>query len=98
MHTILGNHMNHPALPWHSGLHERPAVAADNLALWPPHNSHLYEWFMRRPPVLPGYDLSSEIGPKSNTTIKSLAHYGIFRHLGTAVTLLVPGNRFYYPG
>ncbi|GBN41969.1 hypothetical protein AVEN_197763-1 [Araneus ventricosus] len=47
--TILGNHLNHPTMPWHPDLHERPAAAADNLALWPPHNSHLYEWFMRRP-------------------------------------------------
>ncbi|GBM98529.1 hypothetical protein AVEN_53821-1 [Araneus ventricosus] len=38
-------------------------------ALWSPHNSPHYERLMRRPPILPGYDPSSEVGPKSHTTI-----------------------------
>ncbi|GBM37459.1 hypothetical protein AVEN_263137-1 [Araneus ventricosus] len=46
---------------------------------WPPrqhsqalrflHYSPHYERFMQQTPVLPGYDLSSEMGPKSHTTI-----------------------------
>ncbi|GBN88986.1 hypothetical protein AVEN_173424-1 [Araneus ventricosus] len=40
--------------------------------LRPPHHNSHYEQLMRRPPpapVLPRYDLSSEMGPKSHTTI-----------------------------
>ncbi|GBM34853.1 hypothetical protein AVEN_208051-1 [Araneus ventricosus] len=33
------------------------------------HNSPHYERLMRRPPVLPGYDQSSEMTPKSHTII-----------------------------
>ncbi|GBN80691.1 hypothetical protein AVEN_98463-1 [Araneus ventricosus] len=35
----------------------------------PPHNSPHYQGFMRRPTVIPGYYPSSEMGPKSHTTI-----------------------------
>ncbi|GBM17998.1 hypothetical protein AVEN_238394-1 [Araneus ventricosus] len=38
-------------------------------ALWSPYNSPHYERLMRRPPILPGYDPSSEVGPKSHSTI-----------------------------
>ncbi|GBN98607.1 hypothetical protein AVEN_14863-1 [Araneus ventricosus] len=39
-------------------------------ALRPPHYNPHKERFMLRPtPVLPGYDLSSEMGPKSHATI-----------------------------
>ncbi|GBN44382.1 hypothetical protein AVEN_193323-1, partial [Araneus ventricosus] len=48
---------------------ERSAAAADNQALWFLHNSPHYERLMQQTPVLPGYDPSSEVGPKSLTTI-----------------------------
>ncbi|GBM67390.1 hypothetical protein AVEN_233575-1 [Araneus ventricosus] len=38
-------------------------------ALWLLHNSLHYERLMQQPPVLPGYDLSWEMGTKSHTTI-----------------------------
>ncbi|GBN00976.1 hypothetical protein AVEN_223698-1 [Araneus ventricosus] len=63
---------NHLALPWHPALHERPVAATDSQALRLLHNSSHYDLFMRRPPVLLGYDLSSEMGPKSYTTIAIL--------------------------
>ncbi|GBO05654.1 hypothetical protein AVEN_172526-1 [Araneus ventricosus] len=59
-------------------------------ALWSPHNSPHYIRLMRRPPILPGYDPSSEMGPKNHTTkgartcllirqllIRGLLHAGI---------------------
>ncbi|GBM48118.1 hypothetical protein AVEN_116834-1 [Araneus ventricosus] len=60
---------NHPALLWHPGRHERPAAATGSQALWFLHNSPHYERFMQQPPVLQGYDLSSEMDPKRHTTI-----------------------------
>ncbi|GBL98045.1 hypothetical protein AVEN_107690-1, partial [Araneus ventricosus] len=48
---------------------ERPAAATDSRALWFLHNSPHYERLMQHPPVLPGYDPSLEVGPKSHTTI-----------------------------
>ncbi|GBL85423.1 hypothetical protein AVEN_34611-1 [Araneus ventricosus] len=56
------------------GLIELPASTTESQALWPPHNtSSHYEQLMRRPPVLSGYDLSSEMDPKSHTTITILS-------------------------
>ncbi|GBO36350.1 hypothetical protein AVEN_102502-1 [Araneus ventricosus] len=52
--------------------HERPAATTAKSGTEAPHYNPHYERFMRRPPtttVLPGYDLSSEMGPKSHTTI-----------------------------
>ncbi|GBO17538.1 hypothetical protein AVEN_219698-1 [Araneus ventricosus] len=56
-----------PALaPW-STLNDWPPRL--HRALWSPHNSPHHERLIRRPPILPGYDPSSEMGPKSHTTI-----------------------------
>ncbi|GBO30659.1 hypothetical protein AVEN_252713-1 [Araneus ventricosus] len=38
-------------------------------ALWFPHSSCHYERLMRRRPISPGYDPSSEMGPKGHITI-----------------------------
>ncbi|GBN73052.1 hypothetical protein AVEN_43381-1 [Araneus ventricosus] len=38
-------------------------------ALWFLQNSPDYEWLMHHAPALLGYDLSSEMGPNSHTTI-----------------------------
>ncbi|GBL79400.1 hypothetical protein AVEN_92585-1 [Araneus ventricosus] len=51
------------------GFYEYPAATTDYRALWPLHNSPHYERLMRRPPVLPGYYPSSEMGSKSHNTI-----------------------------
>ncbi|GBL96389.1 hypothetical protein AVEN_43710-1 [Araneus ventricosus] len=56
-----------PALASGSTLNDR--LPRLHRVLWPLHNSPHYERLMRRPPVLPGYDPSSEMGPKSHTTI-----------------------------
>ncbi|GBL73057.1 hypothetical protein AVEN_128218-1 [Araneus ventricosus] len=47
---------------------ELPAAATDSQALWFLHNSPHYERLMQQH-VLSGYDMPSEIGPNSHTTI-----------------------------
>ncbi|GBM47517.1 hypothetical protein AVEN_211137-1 [Araneus ventricosus] len=49
--------------------HNQSAAATDSQALWPTHNSPHHERLMRQSPVLPGYDLSAEMGLKSHTII-----------------------------
>ncbi|GBN43836.1 hypothetical protein AVEN_137872-1 [Araneus ventricosus] len=48
---------------------ERPAAATDSQALWFLHNSPHYERLMQQHTFLTGYDPSSEVDPKSHTTI-----------------------------
>ncbi|GBM60989.1 hypothetical protein AVEN_199791-1 [Araneus ventricosus] len=56
-----------PSLAPGSTLNDRPPRL--HRAQWAPHNSPHYERLMRRPPILPGYGPSSDIGPKSHTTL-----------------------------
>ncbi|GBN11905.1 hypothetical protein AVEN_263871-1 [Araneus ventricosus] len=56
-----------PALAHGSTLNDRPPRLY--WALWSPHNIPHYKRLMGRPPILPGYDPSSEVDPKSHTTI-----------------------------
>ncbi|GBO11436.1 hypothetical protein AVEN_25178-1 [Araneus ventricosus] len=56
-----------PALTPGSTLNDQPPRL--HRALWSPHNSPHYERLMCRLPILPGCDPSSEVGPKSHTTI-----------------------------
>ncbi|GBN62507.1 hypothetical protein AVEN_163860-1 [Araneus ventricosus] len=75
MLTMVKDHM----IKYHKKTSPRSALAPgstlnDRLprlhrALWFPHSSSHYERLMRRPPISPGYDPSSEMDPKSHTTI-----------------------------
>ncbi|GBO26721.1 hypothetical protein AVEN_238191-1 [Araneus ventricosus] len=56
-----------PALVPGSTLNDRPPRL--HRALWSLHNSPHHERHIRRSPILPGYDPSSEMGPKSHITI-----------------------------
>ncbi|GBM95294.1 hypothetical protein AVEN_170689-1 [Araneus ventricosus] len=51
---MLGDDKNHPALPCHPGLQERPTAATDSQTLWNPHNSPHYERLIRRSPHFTG--------------------------------------------
>ncbi|GBN02300.1 hypothetical protein AVEN_70738-1 [Araneus ventricosus] len=54
---------HHPALSQHPGKLELPTAETDRQPLWPSHNSPHYELLM------PGYDPSSEMGPKARCTL-----------------------------
>ncbi|GBL90643.1 hypothetical protein AVEN_219312-1 [Araneus ventricosus] len=57
----------HPFLAPGSSLNAR--LPRLHRALWSPHNIPHYERVMRRPPILPGYDPTSEMDPKNHITI-----------------------------
>ncbi|GBN26476.1 hypothetical protein AVEN_201728-1 [Araneus ventricosus] len=78
--TIMLTMVKVHVIKYHKKPSPRPALASGSTlngrlprlhrALWSPHNIPHYERLMRRPhPLLPRYELSSEMGPKSHTTI-----------------------------
>ncbi|GBM77049.1 hypothetical protein AVEN_79060-1 [Araneus ventricosus] len=82
----------HPSLVPGSTLNDRPPRLR---ALRPPHNSSHYERLIRRPPILSGFDPSSEMGPKSHTTITVSTKERVLAYLCgsfSSVNFAMPGS------
>ncbi|GBN23039.1 hypothetical protein AVEN_269319-1 [Araneus ventricosus] len=96
--TIMLTMVKVHAIKYHKKPSPRPAFAPGSTlngrlprlhrALWSPHNSPITSGSCVDPPFLPGYDLSSEMGPKSHTTItastkgsENLLTYPVASHL-----------------